>query len=220
MKVIHVLRKPCSESGAARNVLKHGTGGLNIDATRLGFSGEADKWKPGAGGAVYRAYMDGSGQDYSKDHHEPTENTAKPHDGGRWPANLILQHREGCRRVGTRKVKPSNGSGVAHGRYARAGTIYGGGKGFASEPKGSETVSFVGVDGTETVDAWDCEPGCPVAELDFQSGDVPTGTWNRQTDGAHPFGNAVGSPYKNWKQVEGDKGGASRFFKQVGGESE
>ena len=34
MRVIHVLRKPLSESTVAANTLKHGTGGLNIDASR------------------------------------------------------------------------------------------------------------------------------------------------------------------------------------------
>jgi hypothetical protein len=32
-----------------------------------------------------------------------------------------------------------------------------------------------GTDGTETVDAWDCVDGCPVAELDAQSGDRRSG---------------------------------------------
>lgn len=35
MKTIHVLRKPCSESTVAANVLRHGTGAINVDATRI-----------------------------------------------------------------------------------------------------------------------------------------------------------------------------------------
>jgi site-specific DNA-methyltransferase (adenine-specific) len=61
----------------------------------------------------------------------------------------------------------------------------------------------------------DCAPGCPIAHLDEQSGDVPTGSWVRHTDGAHPFGNAVGSPHQNWKVLSEKGGGASRYFKQV-----
>jgi hypothetical protein len=36
MRVITVARKPLSETNVARNVLKHGTGALNIDAARIG----------------------------------------------------------------------------------------------------------------------------------------------------------------------------------------
>ena len=35
MKMIHVLRKPFSKSTVAANTLEHGTGGLNIDTSRL-----------------------------------------------------------------------------------------------------------------------------------------------------------------------------------------
>ena len=34
--MIHVLRKPLSEGTVAANVVKHGVGGLNIDASRVG----------------------------------------------------------------------------------------------------------------------------------------------------------------------------------------
>ena len=42
-RMIHVLRKPLSEGTVASNVLKHGTGGLNIDASRISFRSEADE---------------------------------------------------------------------------------------------------------------------------------------------------------------------------------
>jgi len=70
MKVIHVLRKPKSEGSVAQNVLKHGTGALNIDASRIG--------------------------------------TGERPVGGRWPANLILQHLDGCRCEGVKKVTGTN----------------------------------------------------------------------------------------------------------------
>ena len=71
-------------------------------------------------------------------------------------------------------------------------------------------------EGTETLAVWDCQPGCPVAHLDRQSGIVATGTWNRQTDTAHPFGNAKDTPYQNWKPAPIEApAGASRYFKQV-----
>ena len=39
---IVVARKPLSEKNVALNVLKWGTGGINIDATRIGYSNESD----------------------------------------------------------------------------------------------------------------------------------------------------------------------------------
>ena len=59
--------------------------------------------------------------------------------------------------------------------------------------------------------------GNSVAKLDFQSGIVPTGTWNRQKDTAHPFGNAKDTPYETWRSApKEDAGGASRYFKRIG----
>ena len=40
MRIIHVLRKPLSEGTVASNVLKHGCGGLNIDASRISSTGD------------------------------------------------------------------------------------------------------------------------------------------------------------------------------------
>lgn len=49
-------------------------------------------------------------------------------------------------------------------------------------------------DGTETVEAWDCAPGCPVAALDAQTGVLKSGF--------------MAAP----NNTPGDSGGASRFF--------
>ena len=43
MRTIHVLRKPCSEGTVAANVLKWGTGALNVDGCRIAFTSEADE---------------------------------------------------------------------------------------------------------------------------------------------------------------------------------
>jgi site-specific DNA-methyltransferase (adenine-specific) len=80
MKSIHVLRKPCSESTVAANVLKHGTGGINVDGSRIGTTVET--WP------TSRSYPYGGGVTYGSKA-APTEVTqaAPP---GRWPANLVL----------------------------------------------------------------------------------------------------------------------------------
>jgi len=87
VKVIHVLRKPLGGTVAA-NVLEHGTGALNVEATRIGVEGgtrrEGKATQPTAAGW---ANMRGHG--------------ITQISGGRWPANLILQH---CRCVSTKVV--------------------------------------------------------------------------------------------------------------------
>jgi hypothetical protein len=72
----------------ARNFQAHGTGGLNIDGCRVAFSGAADK--AAAAAAAQRLCRD--------------QNAA-----GRWPANLVMSHAEGCDRVGTKLVQISTG---------------------------------------------------------------------------------------------------------------
>ena len=71
---IVVARKSLSEKTVAKNVLKHGTGGINIDGTRVG---EADGFGGGAKGTS------GFAAGYAS---EGFAVTGK----GRWPANLIL----------------------------------------------------------------------------------------------------------------------------------
>ena len=73
-----LVRKPCSEKNVAANVLKWGTGGINVGGCRVN-PGEA---VPG-GGKSKR----GNGYNYNEG--EAPEN-AQPHTQGRFPATLIL----------------------------------------------------------------------------------------------------------------------------------
>jgi hypothetical protein len=92
MRVITVARKPLSEGTVAANTLKHKTGALNIDASRIGegivkqatAGRRTVKWGIHEGGCSYEK---GTGALFTTE--------------GRWPANLILQHKEGCECVGT-----------------------------------------------------------------------------------------------------------------------
>ena len=94
MRIIHVLRKPLSEGTVASNVLKHGTGGLNINASRVGSetvsthsrgSNQAFPKRPG------ETSVEESGRKARQDILDHSPRT------GRWPANTILQHLDGCR---------------------------------------------------------------------------------------------------------------------------
>ena len=77
MRVIHVARKPLSEASVAANILKHGTGALHVDATRIGDEGgtrrDGRATKPNEAGWEN---MRGHG--------------IAVLDAGRWPANLVV----------------------------------------------------------------------------------------------------------------------------------
>jgi site-specific DNA-methyltransferase (adenine-specific) len=73
---IVLARKPLSESTVAANVLKWGTGALNIDGCRVGVDGGCAGAGAGAGAFIYGDGLNGT--------------FAKPIPGlGRWPANVI-----------------------------------------------------------------------------------------------------------------------------------
>jgi len=211
MRAILVLRKP-PEGSVAGNVLKHGTGALNIDGCRLGFTSESDKWKPGSGGTVYRRYMDGSGQDYQQGHHEPTQNTATPNAGGRWPANLVLEHKEVCKPLGLMGIRGNRTDTRPEGDGGRADKSQ-----WRIRPTAATRRGYADKDGLETVEAWDCAEGCPIVGLDGQSG---TSQSAPRAGGEGEYLDPTREGWRFRRALGGftDSGGASRFFKQVGGQ--
>ena len=79
---ICLARKPLSESTVAANVLKWGTGALNIDGCRVGTDGATKRSHQEAYGAEGRADQ-GGGQNWRTGHEIIELNQ------GRWPANVI-----------------------------------------------------------------------------------------------------------------------------------
>ena len=65
MRVIHLARRPLSENSVSANVLEHGTGALNINATRIASPGETiENHSRGTDSAVSKGiYGDSSGQE-------------------------------------------------------------------------------------------------------------------------------------------------------------
>lgn len=198
-----MARKPLSESSVAKNVLKHGTGAINIDATRIAASGrplrEIDA-KPEANGPVYAGRREaGHGFDGGSKAVGETNQ-------GRWPANVVLQHSDTCEQVGQTQVKAR-----VINRFDDGAKPFGDG---AGHPYTS--TSLGDANGQETVDVWNCEPDCPVRLLDEQSGKLTSGTGavkRASANGYQPnaFGTenrAIGTPMVEY----GDTGGASRFF--------
>jgi DNA modification methylase len=83
---IVVARKPISEKSVARNVLRWGTGAINIDACRVG---------TGGGG------WNGQGTTHDETQWRLNNPDGVQRDSGRWPANLILTHSPNCNGVCT-----------------------------------------------------------------------------------------------------------------------
>lgn len=91
---VTVARNPISESTVALNVLRWGTGGLNIEPSRIGTRA------PLCVCPVTDRPLDFI-YDTLTDPHET--DTSK----GRWPTNLILFHNPGCKYIGPRRVRAS-----------------------------------------------------------------------------------------------------------------
>jgi site-specific DNA-methyltransferase (adenine-specific) len=81
---IVLARKPLSEPTVAANVLRWGTGALNIDATRVGMGEEYDPAKVQRQRSARVTWKEGEASGLRSDHEQPTYNAA-----GRWPANLV-----------------------------------------------------------------------------------------------------------------------------------
>ena len=205
--IITLLRKPV-EGTVAENTLKHGCGAINIDATRI----EGEPWKWGT-----QTDIKGGGFGSKR----PSEGNIlrKNVEGGfngRWPANFILTHKEGCELKGTKKVK----SGTAYqDNKTQKNYVYGGGGSFNPVNMKGE-AGYAGEDGKEEVGDWGCVEGCPVKELDQQSGHLKSTI--RPPTGKKMFKNTSDTSVKwNANNVMdttqrgfNDEGGASRFFKQ------
>lgn len=148
---ILVARKPFKGSEAA-NVRAHGTGALNIDATRTATVSAGPGTTPPSSVGGRRGAMAG-----------PMDRVAYDGSAGRWPANVVLTHAADC------------GSDDAPGA---------------------------------------CVPGCPVAELDAQSGVLTSGLYRPEhADNGKEVGTlGAMSGRTRTTATYGDSGGASRFF--------
>lgn len=102
MRVVPVLRKPCSrEAGTvAANVLRHGVGALNIDASRVRLA-DGEVVTAGLSNPANRAGVVGrdigfTGNDTETFQQAQRESIERTNTLGRWPANLVLQHLPEC----------------------------------------------------------------------------------------------------------------------------
>ena len=204
MKTIMLARKPLVGT-VASNVLEHGCGGLNIDGTRVGVSGGTTRTNGSNAGRPRNTLHGGNFG-------------VTPLNSGRFPANLILQHLDGCEQNGVRYVKghkgyPNGPGGIWKKGYQQDNPDAIGYTQCSTVTDNEPWKGHADKDGKEAVANWVCENGCPVARLDEQSGERPSGgsaTTKDRTDSLYEdgLGQRIITPYT-------DTGGASRFFKQV-----
>ena len=169
----------------AENALKHGVGGIAIDACRVGMSGGP------AGHAYEKTGLFGMGG----------KATIEQLPAGRWPANVILTHSADCRLVGTRASKDKAIKTRSTGQPISSNRAMGG-------PNYGPTV--VGATERPDEEIWECEPDCPARTIDEQSGDRPgmSGGGKHRADYAGGMFGAIDSMHT----ARSDSGGASRFF--------
>jgi site-specific DNA-methyltransferase (adenine-specific) len=202
---IVLARKPLEKGlSIAENVLKWGTGGINIDGCRVTTNEDLAKnynsIRKSDDVMGERGYKMGFRQ--GKDSYaEATESTAL----GRFPANLILSHSPMCKLNGLKKVKGSSCSpdDVGKGRdgdYSNG--IYG-------EKSSKITVSHTDSDGMEVIEDWTCHENCPIRIMDEQSGVSKSGKNIEEKGTGGIWQKSSGLPVGN---QYGDSGGASRFF--------
>lgn len=192
---IIVCRKPLLRGGVIPTVLEHGTGALNIDGCRI--AGEVPQVTQGRESVWF------SRLDESKSARRPEPATqSQPHDAGRWPANVVLSHTEGCELLGVKEVASDS-----HYPAER------GGGGISTEGHAGQEGLPESRPEVEVVEEWRCVDGCPVAMLDEQTGELGPGWFpgerqasNRAVYGDHP------NDFATAGERDTGAGGGSRFF--------
>jgi len=186
---IVLARKPLEKGlSIAENVLKYGTGGINIDGCRVGNE------------KITISQGDGFGNENNLYGNGVKKNKGEQHIG-RFPANLILTHHPECECKGLKVVKGS----IAI-RENSGGNTFGGN----NKKPPTNNLGYADENGEETIEDWNCHPDCPIRIMDEQSGQSksnPRTTCDRRTNSTHEYGfkSDAYSPHL-------DSGGASRFF--------
>ena len=203
---IIIARKPLSEKTVIENVLLHGTGAMNIDATRIKHDDPP----------ITRADMTSNTGDIFGFAGRAT-NEAGPAASGRFPANILLGHTPECLEIGSRRVNTSMGTRGAKDNIGDEQGLFG------MKATGQE-VGYADADGKEAVPIFECSEDCPIRQLDLQSGTTSSAkqpeTGRTKTSpntiyqgGFHPKKGQICPEY-------GDEGGASRYFKSFNPDSQ
>lgn len=165
--VVCVARKPLPINMlVSQCASKLGTGAINIDASRTPvLNGE----HVAPGGVANPANRHGTvgtmlgmtNAAVSTFQQAQLDSIERVNRMGRFPCNLILQHLPDCRLSGTKQVTGNKLGTVPRVSNSNTG-IY--------QPRPAVVKHHhANTDGSETVQAWECVAGCPVAELDTLS---------------------------------------------------
>lgn len=212
MIVITVARKPVVGT-VANTITTFGTSGLDIDACRIG---AFQNTTPNGSNRfhVMNAIHGYRPRSYFQPEKAPTG------ERGRWPANVILEHRSGCQLTGTARVAATS---IGNPKGAkRRDSPYSSVGGYYTPGEIIKVTGYGDAEGMENVDTWICVEGCPVSSLDSQSGVTLStgGQWMKSQVGK----SSVGFGYAHSGKQRGDNlggfgdvGGASRYFKAIGG---
>jgi site-specific DNA-methyltransferase (adenine-specific) len=130
---------------------------------------------------------------------------------GRWPPTVVTSHTPWCRCVGARKVRAGSfnaGGGSRPSGFFDTGSASGDGKPCAP--------GYADPDGTETVDAWECVEGCPVAIVGEASGERKSGAMRAGTPRKNldSFTGGFSPSRATASDIVASGGTAARFFPQ------
>jgi len=203
MPVLHIaiVMKPMYGNNA-QNVTQHNTAAFNIDASRISIPDgdakqatagkRAGKWGIQEGSCSYKK---GTGATYTTE--------------GRWPSNVILAHNQLCQNQGYKLFK-SDGHWTNKREVGKNG-IYG-----KFNPMDIDRGNIAANEGgKEVFQDWNCHSDCPVGKLDEQSGDRPSGNSIGNAQKGKVTDKDITPLRRGTLIPRFDKGGASRFFKQV-----
>ena len=194
---IVMARKPLEKGlSIAENVLKYGTGAINIDGCRVKTDEKIENHSRGLDSSISKGKY---GNSKEQDTHQTQGQTQ-----GRFPANLIMTHHPECECNGLKKVKSHNpdNKGNNVGFNPSGDKLYGKGNGITNNQGYAEN-------GEETIEDWNCHENCPIKIMDEQSGVSKSGKNIEEKGHGGIWNKSSGLPIGN---QYGDKGGASRFF--------
>jgi site-specific DNA-methyltransferase (adenine-specific) len=188
---ICVARKPLSEKSVAENVLKWGTGGINIDGCRVG--SEVRTQPVGSNDSRDDETLFGLN---STIHHKREETTE-----GRFPANIILECL--CDEVIKGEVKRSGSRDRTKHDYNSVGNF------------GSKEGAILAPDNYNDKGDIHTNPMCPCYLMDEQSGVSKSSKGLMKSAQSGNDDGSFGGGLTNDNNEYNDKGGASRFFYQA-----
>jgi hypothetical protein len=204
-----VVARKALAGTVADNVLRYGTGAIDVDACRIGMSGEdREKFAAGRRAWAERDERLAEGRKVADVYgtYGPTQ-VAEAHANGRWPANVILCHTPLCVMVGTTRVRAGDPGDVDAQTSDSTVNAYG-------KFEKRSAVTHAEDDGMEEVEVWDCPDGCAVRMLNEQAGKRSAGAYPaaRSGRGSEKVYGSGWSTGTIGERVDTGDGAASRFY--------